>query len=137
MTTDKSGELRHCCGQPPRLLSDSNFGHAFICTECGNGVQGCFHGNTREAAETFWNSAASRFRKPDGFMVPLFLLKELNDAHDVLRNLAYTLGVGGYNASQVDAEVFSKKIHEGLDMLVRPLTDRIHELERKLKKATK
>jgi ribosomal protein L3 len=59
----------------------------------------------------------------------MFLLKELNEAHDVLRNVASTLSVGGYNATNVDAKVFGNKIHEGIAMLVDPLLKQIEDLK--------
>lgn len=40
-------------------------------------------------------------------------------AEATLRSLASYLGVGGYNAPIVDAEVFEKKIRDGIDYFVR------------------
>ena len=44
-------------------------------------------------------------------------------AEEVLRGLASYLGVGGYNADKVDADVFDRKIRDGIDMLVKPWVD--------------
>lgn len=129
MKTEEVGSLRHCCGQPPRLLSGEGFGYALICTECGKGMDSYFRSNTYQSAEHLWNTHSEKACSPKESIVPMFLLKELNDAHDVLRSLAYTLGVGGYNATQVDAEVFSNKIHNGIEMLTAPLLKQIDDLK--------
>jgi hypothetical protein len=50
-------------------------------------------------------------------------------AEDLLREIACALGVGGYNADAVDVEVFRRKIHDGLDMLTRPLAERAQAAE--------
>lgn len=131
MTTSHThGEVKLCCGQPPRLMSGEGFGYALICTECGNGLGGGFRGDTFQSAQFLWNRDFDISLIPKPTSVPLFLLKELNEAHDVLRNIACVLGVGGYNATDVDAKVFEKKILEGIDMLVKPLNDRIEQLEK-------
>jgi len=44
--------------------------------------------------------------------------KDETPAEMVLRKLACWLGVGGYNATTVDAEAFHRKIVEGVQMLV-------------------
>lgn len=46
---------------------------------------------------------------------------------DHMRVLACRLGAGGYNAPEVDPDVFASKIHGGIDMLVDPL---VADLER-------
>ncbi len=51
-------------------------------------------------------------------------------AEDVLRSLACSLSVGGYNAETVDAKVFEKKINDGIDMLTKPLLARAEAAER-------
>lgn len=124
------GKLRNCCNQPPRLLQGPGFGYALICTECGNGMSGSFQGDTFQAARFLWNRDFDICIKPKPTSVPLFLLKELNDAHDVLRNLACILGVGGYNATHVDVKVFEKKIIDGIDMLTKPLLNQIDTLRK-------
>ena len=43
-------------------------------------------------------------------------------AEQVLRKLACWLGVGGYNAPKVDAEVFHRKIVDGVEMLLKSAT---------------
>lgn len=50
--------------------------------------------------------------------------EERDAAHEVLRSLACWLSVGGYNAEEVDAKSFEKKIREGVDTLVRVETAR-------------
>ena len=44
-----------------------------------------------------------------------------------MRALAYRLGAGGYNAPEVNPDIFASKINGGIDMLVDPL---VAELER-------
>lgn len=124
------GNLNLCCNQPPRLLQGGGLGYALICTECGNGLGGGFRGDTFQSAQFLWNRDFDISIIPKPTSVPLFLLKELNDAHDVLRNLAFVLGVGGYNATHVDATVFEKKIHAGIDMLTKPLLGQIDTLRK-------
>lgn len=124
------GNLNLCCGQPPRLLQGEGFGYALICMECGNGLGGGFRGDTFQSARFLWNRDFDISIIPKPTSVPLFLLKELNDAHDVLRNLSATLGAGGYNATYVDAKTFEKKIVDGIDMLTKPLLDQIDTLRK-------
>ena len=135
MTTISPGKF--CCGQPPRLLQGEGFGYALMCNECGNGFSGNFRGDTFQSAKVLWDRDFDISLKPRPGSVPMFLLKELNDAHDVLRNVAYVLGVGGYNATYVDAAKFSDKIHSGIDMLTKPLLDRIEQLEQQLQDKNK
>ena len=137
-----SDGLRLCCGQPPRLISGPGIGYLLCCMECGRGMM--------DNAQNTYQSAAARWDKYiddssevlDG--IPLLILKELNAANDVLRSLAFSLSVGGYNSTNVNAEVFDKKIHEGINMLTDPLLAmidaknlRIKELEESLGKVPK
>lgn len=124
-----AGNLNLCCGQPPRLLQGEGLGYALMCMECGNGLSGGFRGDTFQAAKFLWNRDFDICIKPKPASVSMFLLKELNEAHDVLRNVAFTLGVGGYNATDVNAEVFANKIHNGIDMLTAPLLKQIEDLK--------
>ncbi len=126
----QAGNLNLCCNQPPRLLQGPGFGYALICTECGNGLGRGFQGDTFQSARFLWNRDFDISIKPKPASVPLFLLKELNDAHDVLRSLAGALGVGGYNASQVDAKIFGAKVSDGIVMLTKPLLDQIDTLRK-------
>jgi hypothetical protein len=53
-------------------------------------------------------------------------------AQEALRSLASFLGVGGYNPPFVDAEVFEKKIRDGIEMLTAPLESQLAaEVERR------
>ena len=56
------------------------------------------------------------------------LRQERDAAHDALRSLAFTLGVGGYNADAVDAAVFEKKIRDGIDLLLAPVSAELDRL---------
>lgn len=47
--------------------------------------------------------------------------KRAEDAEEVLRGLASYLGVGGFNAETVDADVFDRKIRDGIEILTAPL----------------
>lgn len=123
---------RHCCDQPPRLISGEGLGYALLCMECGKGLFGNFRADTYQSAEHLWNERSAQLKcpRPDGSIsaVAMHLFKELNDAREVLRSLAFVLGVGGYNATDVDVKVFGGKIHNGIDMLVNPLLDRIDNM---------
>lgn len=125
----------HCCNQPPRMFSGAGFGHAFMCTQCGKGLFSNFLGHTYQSAVELWNSKSIHIGPPvrtdSVAAVAMRVLDEMNDAQDVLRSLAYTLGTGGYNATDVDAKVFEAKIRDGIDMLTKPLTDRIEVLQKK------
>src|SRR5438132_6945779 len=128
-------ELKYCCGRPPRLIHKKDTGYSVVCMECGLGLKDNYFSVTSKLAEEDWVIKTSSYHsRPVG--PAKVLLKELNDAHDVLRNFACILGVGGYNAPEVDAYVFSKKISDGIDMLTAPLMKWIEELQaenRKLK----
>jgi hypothetical protein len=50
-------------------------------------------------------------------------VREESPAEDALRALACWLGVGGYNAPTVDAEVFKRKIMAGVSMLAEGVPD--------------
>jgi hypothetical protein len=50
-------------------------------------------------------------------------VREESPAEEALRALACWLGVGGYNAPTVDAEVFKRKIMEGVNMLAEGVPD--------------
>lgn len=63
-------------------------------------------------------------------------LDRADTSEDVLRSLACSLSVGGYNAETVDAAVFEAKIRDGIDMLTKPLTDTIEQLRSDLLKAS-
>lgn len=52
------------------------------------------------------------------------------DAEMVLRKLACWLGVGGYNADKVDADVFHAKIVDGINAIVRVEKERALSAER-------
>lgn len=45
--------------------------------------------------------------------------KERDEAQEALRSLACYLGVGGYNAPNVDAKIFEQKIRHGIDELIK------------------
>lgn len=127
------GNPCHCCGQPPRLLQGEGLGCALMCMECGRGLFSNFRADTYQGAQHLWDNRSQQIQGPmsQGTIsaVAMFLLKELNDAHDVLRNLAFVLSAGGYNATQVDAKVFENKIHSGIDMLTAPLLKQIEDLK--------
>lgn len=57
------------------------------------------------------------------------LIGKLEEAHDALREIAFVLGAGGYNSSEVDVNVFRKKISWGIDNLVAPLEVWIRALQ--------
>lgn len=132
MATQTPGDVKLCCGQPPRLMSGEGFGYALMCTECGRGLFGAFVSDTYQGASHLWNTLLETTGAPmnNGRITKIAMrtLRDMTDAHDVLRNIAFVLGVGGYNATDVDAEVFEKKILDGINMLVKPLTDRIESL---------
>ena len=132
-TIDNISKSKYCCGQPPRLISGEGFGYALVCMECGNGLKNSFHGSTFQTANALWNRDFDICLKPKPTDVAFFLLRELNDAHEVLRSLACVLGAGGYNATDVDVKVFGAKIHDGINMLVNPLMDRIDKMAAELK----
>lgn len=129
-----SDSLRHCCGQPPRLISGEGLGYALLCMECGRGLFGNFRSDTYQGAQHLWDTRSEQLKppRPDGSVsaVALLLLKELNEAHEVLRGLAFTVGAGGYNSTSVNAEVFGKKIHAGINMLIDPLVNQIDNLKK-------
>ncbi len=122
-----------CCDQPPRLLSKEGFGYALICMECGNGMNNEFWGRTYQSAEHLW-SLYSDLRAGQTSFVTKILLEELNEAHDTLRNVAFVLGAGGYNATHVDAKKFGEKIHWGIDALSAPLLKMIKDRDAEIKK---
>ncbi|MDB6118574.1 MAG: hypothetical protein JWO08_2355 [Verrucomicrobiaceae bacterium] len=66
--------------------------------------------------------------------------QKISDLEGVLRELACSLSVGGYNADRVDPEVFRKKISDGIDLLTQPLVAQIQALtlqrDEAVKKAT-
>lgn len=130
---DLLGDPHHCCDQPPRLISGDGIGYNLVCMECGRGLSGKNVGMTYQSAVYAWNQIFNTWVVPKVNNPGTVILKELNDANDVLRNLACTLGAGGYNASVVDAEVFASKIHAGIEMLTKPLLDRIESLEQELR----
>lgn len=129
-----AGDFKLCCNQPPRLFSGEGFGYALMCMECGRGIHSNFKASTYQGVQHLWDNRSQQISGPrsQGNISTMaeFLLKELNDAHDVLRNLAFVLGAGGYNATHVDAKVFEKKIHAGIDMLTKPLLDQIDTLRK-------
>jgi hypothetical protein len=51
--------------------------------------------------------------------------ERLVGCEDVLRQLASYVGAGGYNASEVDPEVFARKILDGINILNDPLAQLI------------
>lgn len=59
----------------------------------------------------------------------LELLAELEAKDEVLREVAFRVSAGGYNADSVDAEVFKQKIIDGIDSISGVLIKRIDELE--------
>lgn len=123
------GDLNLCCGQPPRLISGEGIGYNLVCMCCGRGLSGKNVGMTYQSAAYSWNKIFNTWVVPKVNNPGTVILKELDEAHAVLRNLACTLGVGGYNATNVDAEVFGNKIHEGIDMLTAPLLKQIEDLQ--------
>ncbi|CAI2076859.1 Uncharacterised protein [Serratia marcescens] len=54
---------------------------------------------------------------------------ELEAKDEVLREIAFRVSAGGYNADSVDAEVFKQKIIDGIDSISGVLIKRIDELE--------
>lgn len=60
------------------------------------------------------------------------LLAELEAKDEALRELAFRVSAGGYNADSVDAEVFKQKIIDGIDSISGVLIKRIDELSRLL-----
>ncbi len=57
------------------------------------------------------------------------LLAELEAKDEALRELAFRVSAGGYNADSVDAEVFKQKIIDGINSISAVLIKRIDELE--------
>ncbi|KAB0489710.1 hypothetical protein [Pseudomonas vancouverensis] len=53
--------------------------------------------------------------------------ERLQDCEDVLRQLASYVGAGGYNAPEVDPEVFARKILDGINILNDPLAQLVIE----------
>lgn len=131
------GDPHHCCDQPPRLISGEGIGYNLVCMECGRGLSGKNVGMTYQSAVYAWNQIFNTWVVPKVNNPGTVILKELNEAHDVLRNLACTLSVGGHNAPIVDAKVFEAKIHDGIQMLTQPLMARIENLEWNLERARK
>lgn len=56
------------------------------------------------------------------------LLTRAENAEDALRHIASQLSVGGYNAPEVDASEFERKISAGIDMLTAPLVAKAESL---------
>lgn len=127
-------DVKHCCNQPPRLLEGPRETFKYVCMNCGIGLQDQLFSVNLESAKSDWRQKKSSWY-PALQGPATVLLKELNDAHDVLRNLASTLGAGGYNADVVDAKVFAEKIHFGIDSSLKYYTDKISQLEQELVKA--
>lgn len=128
-------ELTQCCGRPPRLISKPGYGYSVVCMSCGLGMMDELPSSTFQSAAHEWEEKKASWN-PSSHGPAKVLLKELNEANDVLRNTACVLSVGGYNASEVQADVFGKKITDGIEMLVKPLEtmiqardERIAELE--------
>jgi hypothetical protein len=100
--------------------------------ECGKGmgINNLYH-FTKEDAYKYWDLYSSK--RPDSLIKERSavgtVLKELNEAHAVLRSLACSLGAGGYNASVVNAKTYEEKIRWGIDALTRPLLEKIDTLE--------
>lgn len=74
--------------------------------------------------------------KSDDMWCPLYsqeyvsaMLEELEAKDEALRELAFRVSAGGYNAGSVDAEVFKQKIIDGIDSISGVLIKRIDELE--------
>ncbi|BEO65049.1 hypothetical protein SMQE31_05570 [Serratia marcescens] len=57
------------------------------------------------------------------------LLAELEAKDEALRELAFRVSAGGYNADSVDAEEFKQKIIDGINSISAVLIKRIDELE--------
>ncbi|HAT4516337.1 TPA: hypothetical protein I9281_001247 [Serratia marcescens] len=58
------------------------------------------------------------------------LLAELEAKDEALRELAFRVSAGGYNADSVDADVFKQNIIDGINSISAVLIKRIAELER-------
>ena len=92
-----------------------------------------FISDSRFTAQYYAQMYAHRIgENPDQVVIPLYRkpatsisaaeLERLQQCEDVLRSLACSLSAGGYNADVVDPVVFEKKIRDGIDMLIAPLT---------------
>lgn len=127
-----SPELTKCCGRPPRLISKAGYGYSIICMECGFGASSEEASSTYQSAANEWEEMkASWSPAPKG---PIkILVKELSAVNEVLRNTACVLGVGGYNAIEVDAEVFQSKISDGINMLTAPMEKMIDDGRARIK----
>jgi len=125
-------ELTQCCGRPPRLISKAGFGYAVVCMSCGLGMMDETPSSTFQSAAHEWEEKkASWHETPQG--PAKVLLKELVKANEVLRNTACVLGAGGYNATEVDADVFQSKISDGIGMLTTPMQSMIDEGRARIK----
>lgn len=91
-----------------------------------------------------WNNKFSRYCPPDWMveegkvteLKPLYsqeyvsaLLAELEAKDDALREIAFRVSAGGYNADSVDAEMFKQKIIDGINSISDVHIKRIAELE--------
>ncbi|MFV1478454.1 hypothetical protein [Serratia marcescens] len=97
--------------------------------------------NARKAANTFynWSQLANCTSERVSCLTvehlketsELFsaLLAELEAKDEALREVAFHVSAGGYNADSVDAEVFKHKIIDGIDSISGVLIKRIDELE--------
>lgn len=105
-----------CCDHPPRIFSEEGFGYCIVCTECGRGIGGEGRADTLLGAEHLWVTRFETLEKREKSIASI-LLKEVSRSEDVLRNLAFILGTGGYNSTKFDIDVFEAKIHAGINML--------------------
>lgn len=107
---------RLCCDYPPMVISGEGFGYCIICKECGRGIGGEGRADTFVGAEYLWVQLFETLEKREESVTSI-LLKEVTRSEEVLRNLAFVLGAGGYNSSEFDINVFEKKILAGIQML--------------------
>lgn len=125
-------ELTQCCGRPPRLLSKAGYGYSVVCMSCGLGMMDESPSPTFQSAAHEWEEEKASWQSPPQGPAK-FLLKELVKANEVLRNTACVLGAGGYNATEVDADVFQSKISDGIGMLMKPMETMLDDRAARIK----